>query len=123
MNHRFSNVFQREIARYSNVIQTQFRREFLVFSRGVSLKSRLRLVSSKIMYILVPDLGTKINQYSNSTLFHSWLHCYIVLHHSPVILLSYCETKYALYSLLLNNHQSKNLYWSFKKIREMAITQ
>ena len=46
------------------MIQTQFKREFLFFSRGVSLKRRLRLVSSKIMYILVPDLGTKISQFS-----------------------------------------------------------
>ena len=28
-----------------------------------------------------------------------------------------------LYSLLLNNHQGKNFHWSFKKIREMAMTR
>ena len=33
------------------------------------------------------------------------------------------EAKFTLYSLLLNNHQGKNLYWSFKKIREMAMTR
>ena len=36
-----------------------------------------------------------------------------------------CEdyTNVALYSLLLNNHQGKNFHWSFKKIREMAMTR
>jgi hypothetical protein len=31
--------------------------------------------------------------------------------------------QYPLYSLLLNNHQGKNFHWSFKKIREMAMTR
>ena len=33
------------------------------------------------------------------------------------------KDKKSLYSLLLNNHQGKNFHWSFKKIREMAMTQ
>ena len=33
------------------------------------------------------------------------------------------ELYFSLYSLLLNNHQGKNFHWSFKKIREMAMTR
>ena len=31
--------------------------------------------------------------------------------------------QHTLYSLLLNNHQGKNFHWSFKKIRQMAMTR
>ena len=34
-----------------------------------------------------------------------------------------CGKHFSLYSLLLNNHQGKNFHWSFKKIREMAMTR